>query len=61
LSNLIFVSRVYNTFRLAKNAKRKAQNQNSKLKIKGCFLNETKELAKILGSSILTLKGKNKF
>jgi len=25
------------------------------------LLNETKELAKILGSSILTLKGKNKF
>ena len=25
------------------------------------FLNETKKLAKILGSSILALKGKNKF
>jgi four helix bundle protein len=40
---------------LLKNAKKINNNQIEYL------LNETKELAKILGSSILTLKGKNKF
>ncbi|MEA2088124.1 MAG: four helix bundle protein [Candidatus Caldatribacteriota bacterium] len=40
---------------LLKDAKKINNNQIEYL------LNETKELAKILGSSILTLKGKNKF
>jgi len=40
---------------LLKDAKKINNNQIKYL------LNETKELAKILGSSILTLKGKNKF
>ena len=40
---------------LLKDAKKISNNQIEYL------LNETKELAKILGSSILTLKGKNKF
>jgi len=40
---------------LLKDAKKIDNNQIEYL------LNETKELAKILGSSILTLKGKNKF
>jgi len=40
---------------LLKDAKKINNNQTEYL------LNETKELAKILGSSILTLKGKNKF
>ena len=40
---------------LLKDAKKINNNQI------GYLLNETKELAKILGSSILTLKGKNKF
>ncbi|MCJ7788746.1 MAG: four helix bundle protein [Candidatus Atribacteria bacterium] len=42
-------------FGLLKDAKRINNNQIEYL------LNETKELAKILGSSILTLKSKNKF
>ncbi len=42
-------------FNLLKDAKKINNNQIEYL------LNETKELAKILGSSILTLKGKNKF
>ncbi|MBL7070541.1 MAG: four helix bundle protein, partial [Candidatus Omnitrophica bacterium] len=41
--------------RLLKDAKK---INNSQLEF---LLNETKELANILGSSILTLKGKNKF
>jgi len=39
----------------------KMKTQNIKLNKKTEHINETKELAKILGSSILTLKGKNKF
>ena len=44
-----------------KSAKRKAQNYSLELKIKECLLNETKELANMLGSNILTLKEENKF
>jgi len=44
-----------------KNEKSKTQNYSLELKIKECLLNETKELANMLGSNILTLKGENKF